>query len=64
MYKYWAASSGKISLRVLLLDSPACDVCCQVAETECWTIQQQHWKHSLKGGTVMEYFHKFDLLKL
>jgi len=49
------AGFGKTSA-VLLLDSPACDVCRQVADTTCWIIQHQWWRRNLKGGTVMEVF--------
>ena len=48
--------SGEIFTPVLLLDSPMCDVRCQVAGTGCWTIQQQHWRRNFKRGTFMDVF--------
>jgi len=72
IYKYLAA--GKISLPGLLLDSPACGVCCQVTETACWTIQEQPvdakfegWHHygiQSNSWFVKLMSQKFDRLKI
>jgi len=57
----------QISPPARLLDNPACSICRQVADTACWTIQQQRWTRNFEGTSklpVAQYLHmlaKFDM---